>query len=165
MLRSLRHRGMLAVALYVIVTGMVAWSVILTSNQASIEFEGVPKWLPLFLLCLIGPLAGAAGAITRSVWKPSDSNEPVATFAKGFMAGATASVLYLLAQMATVAQVTQISPVAMFIALAIGLLAGFTFDKVFTRMAETDVRIDAPTAAAGRGAARLSPRLRPGKER
>jgi hypothetical protein len=162
----LNIRAGLVVALSAIALGMAAWSGALTRPAAGIAQGGVAAQLPEFLLYLIGPVAGAAGAITRTLWKPSESSASIAiTFAKGFMAGGTATVIYLLAQLATVADVSQIRSVSMLIALAVGLLAGFTFDRVFARMADADVPIDLPAPDRGPGAARLAPRLRPGKKR
>jgi hypothetical protein len=98
-----------------------------------------------FLLLLVGPCAGAASALVRTIAsaEPSDSSI-LATLAQGFGAGTAAALLFLLAQYSTAGKGSEIQPVALFFALAIGILAGFTFDRVLRRMTQAEIPLPIP---------------------
>jgi hypothetical protein len=97
------------------------------------------------LLYLIGPIAGTAGALMRSIWTHAEKPRPILeTVAMGFVAGLTAAVLYLLAQLSTAINAEHVTAVALLFALAIGMTAGFTFDNVFRRMERSQVEINIP---------------------
>jgi hypothetical protein len=97
------------------------------------------------LLYLIGPVAGTAGALMRSIWPQADPGVPlVTTVAQGFVAGLVAAVLYLLAQLSTAANAEHVTAIALLFALVVGMTAGFTFDKVFRKMAQSEVEIRVP---------------------
>ena len=156
---SQNTRAILAMTLFAVAIGMAAWGGAFTKPTGSMTAEVGPAWLGRFLLYLIGPVAGAAGAMTRTIWRPTESEASIiATLGKGFAAGATAALLYLLAQQSTIRDADQVSSISLLFALAIGVLAGFTFDKVLARMADAEIRTDMPAARGASTDAQTRPR-------
>jgi hypothetical protein len=101
----------------------------------------------LLLLYLAGPLAGASGATIRALWAAEADGVTLRTTVLGLAAGGVAAVLFLLAQIVSGGGPTgeaHPQPLAVPFAVMIGFIAGFTFDRVYRKLAETDVtRIDA----------------------
>ena len=124
-----------AVSLLILASGMAA---------AGSELNLGGFWVQALLL-LIGPCAGAASALVRTSMASDRPTPPMLTTAvQGFCAGGTAALLYLLAQYSTAGETVHIKATALLFALAIGILAGFTFDKVLRRMAQAEVPIPVP---------------------
>jgi hypothetical protein len=102
-----------------------------------------PHRTPLFMVSLlfVGPIAGVGSALTSSGWRVEHERHPAATGGLGFTAGLTSSLLYLLAQFSTASDPSMIKGLAMIVALATGLLAGFTVDRVLKRATDGKVSI------------------------
>jgi hypothetical protein len=88
---------------------------------------------PLFtwLLFVVGPIAGAGTALASAGWRADDDGRSaVTTGGLGFVAGLISSLYYLLAQFSTADDAKSIKNVAIIVAMATGLAAGFTVDQV-----------------------------------
>jgi hypothetical protein len=94
-----------------------------------------PLWFHL-LLFLSGASAGAAGSTTRALWTGAAEVSAARTTVLGLTAGAISAVLYIAPQIVAAADPPR--PLLLF-AVVIGFIAGFTFDAVYRKLAETDV--------------------------
>jgi hypothetical protein len=103
-------------------------------------------WFQVLLL-FSGALAGAAGSTVRTLWTSEPDQSGARTVALGLAAGAISSVLYIAAQIAAnpallgtgAASATEPPRPLLLFAVVIGFIAGFTFDAVYRKLAQTDV--------------------------
>jgi hypothetical protein len=101
------------------------------------------------LLFFGGALAGASGSTIRLVWTNEASASALRTGVLGLVAGGVSAILYLLAQVTSNPAALGIGgggasgapqPNALLVvAVMIGFIAGFTFDAVYRKLAQTDV--------------------------
>ena len=98
------------------------------------------------LLLFSGASAGAAGSTTRALWAGTAEVSAARTTVLGLAAGAISAVLYIAAQIAANPALLGRTPAAtepprplLLFAVVIGFIAGFTFDAVYRKLAETDV--------------------------
>jgi hypothetical protein len=101
-------------------------------------------WFQVLLL-FSGALAGAAGATVRLLWTREPDQSTARSVALGLGAGAISSVLYIATQIAANPALLGTAPASepprplLLFAVVIGFIAGFTFDAVYRKLAETDV--------------------------
>ena len=107
-------------------------------------------WPLLFqaLLFFGGALAGASGSTVRLVWTNEAGASALRAGVLGLVAGGVSAILYLLAQVTSnpaalgigSAGTTSAQPNALLVvAVMIGFIAGFTFDAVYRKLAQTEV--------------------------
>ena len=112
-----------AVAVLAAATAVTVWGFTLPVPHTDSTFT----WLLFF----VGPLAGAGSSLGLSGWRMNDDGHSmVATAGLGFIAGLVSSLFYLLAQVSTAAEPQAIKGLAIIVAMASGLIAGFTLDQV-----------------------------------
>jgi hypothetical protein len=100
------------------------------------------NWLFTWLLFFVGPIAGAGSALASAGWRADDDGRSAVTTAGlGFVAGLISSLFYLLAQFSTANDTQSIKNVAIIVAMATGLVAGFTVDQVLKQAAAGRFRI------------------------
>jgi hypothetical protein len=85
-------------------------------------------------------------ALASSGWRAGeDERSIVATAGLGFVAGLVSSLFYLLAQLSTAGDAQSIKGLAIVVAMATGLLAGFTLDHVLRQATEGKLKIPGRT--------------------
>jgi hypothetical protein len=118
-----------SVALLLAAIALMVWGYTLPEPRTDLLFVA--------LLLLVGPVAGAGSSLALSVWSAADDTRSLGvTAGLGFVAGLFSSLIYLLAQATTATDAKAIKSVAIFVAMATGLLAGFAVDRVFRQAME-----------------------------
>jgi hypothetical protein len=97
----------------------------------------LPPGVLVGLLYMVGPIAGSASALGLSAWEREKELRPIgATVGLGLLAGATASLVYILATLSTASGSSEIRPLAIGFATLTGLTAGYGLDRIFKAAAE-----------------------------
>lgn len=135
-----RQRGASMQSLASLILSTLAIATIPVSNAVLAPSH----WTFTLLLYFAGPIAGASGAVIRALWSAETGRSGLLTGVLGFAAGGVASILFLFAQLSLGSTTATPQATAVPIAVAIGFIAGFTFDRVYRKLAETDVtRVEA----------------------
>jgi hypothetical protein len=94
------------------------------------------------LLFGVGPVAGSAGAVTRSLTSQGDADSPqiVTTVLFGAVSGLIVSLIYLIAQFSAAGAADQIKPIAIIWITVTALGAGFAFDRTLKKLAEGQLK-------------------------
>jgi len=116
------------VAFLIAAIGLTVWGLIQPATHQTALF--------MALLFIVGPVAGVGSALISSGWRFENERHSIATGGLGFTAGLVSSLLYLLAQFSTASDPSMIKGLAMIVAMATGLLAGFAVDRVLKQAAE-----------------------------
>jgi hypothetical protein len=131
-----------AVAVLIAATAITVWGF----NLPTPHTESIFTWLLFF----VGPLAGMGSALGLSGWKMNDDGRSIVTTAGlGFIAGLVSSLFYLLAQVSTASEPKDIKGLAIIVAMASGLIAGFTLDQVLKQVTEGKLKPPGRSIAKG----------------
>jgi hypothetical protein len=152
--QMLTRLAMLGSALFLIVLALFA------------EMAASPNVPRLWTWFLFGApaIAGASGAAIRVLWDNWDRRDtldlrPMAmTIALGFWAAGVAAALFILSQLWVSGDLNALSETSVKrlagFAVAVGLIAGLTLDKVFPKLLKVDIPVELPASPkAGEAAA------------
>jgi len=98
---------------------------------------------PAVSLFVMGPIAGMAGAVTRSILNAGDLENPLSyTLLFGALCGLMVSALDLAAQLSAVDEIGNIKHISYSILLIafVGCAAGFAFDRTLKQLAQGELK-------------------------